>query len=396
MVGAAVTKRSLLLFSLWAFCMGCAFSAFSYGEELPEFYRGVRAMGMGNAYTAVADDEDSVFYNPAGLAQIHQVRINLLNPKVSASKDDFSARSDVKNAAKSFDSASIARLFGKDLYFNGSVFPNLVFPHFLIGYLAQADFHLTARNLAMPNVQVRDLVDNGLVSGAGFDFHGFSRKHYVRIGASLKWMARAGFDTTIPTSKLITADKSYFEKLSGGPSRGWGTTVGIQYEIPVTRASDLVLGSAFQDIGNLTFSNDLNKSVAPPPVEQNLSAGAAYIHRFGVNRSSISNIKFSAEGRNLTQENRDPRLKLHLGSELEVGPLAFQVGMNDLAYTAGVSVDMWFLKVAAATYAVENETLGYMDLERRYILQLSFSLGFSGKSRTMRQDDRYKYPRDFY
>lgn len=38
--------------------------------EIPFFFDGPRSMGMGGAFTAVADDENAIQYNPAGLAQI--------------------------------------------------------------------------------------------------------------------------------------------------------------------------------------------------------------------------------------------------------------------------------------------------------------------------------------
>ncbi len=36
---------------------------------------GARAIGMGNAYTAMADDADSMFWNPAGMAQMKQTQM---------------------------------------------------------------------------------------------------------------------------------------------------------------------------------------------------------------------------------------------------------------------------------------------------------------------------------
>lgn len=38
---------------------------------------GARAIGMGNAYTAMADDADSMFWNPAGLAQMNKTQIGM-------------------------------------------------------------------------------------------------------------------------------------------------------------------------------------------------------------------------------------------------------------------------------------------------------------------------------
>ena len=52
-----------------------------WSTEIKEFYRGVRPMGMGNAFTALANDEDSVFYNPAGIAYNKSIKLNISNIK---------------------------------------------------------------------------------------------------------------------------------------------------------------------------------------------------------------------------------------------------------------------------------------------------------------------------
>lgn len=43
------------------------FTATLYAQEYDMIYRGPRPMGMGGAFTAVSDDENAIFYNPAGL-----------------------------------------------------------------------------------------------------------------------------------------------------------------------------------------------------------------------------------------------------------------------------------------------------------------------------------------
>jgi hypothetical protein len=45
------------------------------GADLP--YRGVRPMGMGNIFAATSDDLDAFYYNPAGIAAVRKLRIDL-------------------------------------------------------------------------------------------------------------------------------------------------------------------------------------------------------------------------------------------------------------------------------------------------------------------------------
>ncbi len=55
----------------------CAHSALGgYKDDSPDWPRlNARALGMGNAFAALADDESAIFHNPAGLGKLHRMRI---------------------------------------------------------------------------------------------------------------------------------------------------------------------------------------------------------------------------------------------------------------------------------------------------------------------------------
>lgn len=53
-------------------------------------YRGVRPMGMGNAFAAIADDGDAFYYNPAGLTIARKPRIDLQPVRLIPTQDLFS------------------------------------------------------------------------------------------------------------------------------------------------------------------------------------------------------------------------------------------------------------------------------------------------------------------
>ncbi|MBK7961582.1 MAG: hypothetical protein IPK04_10540 [Bdellovibrionales bacterium] len=62
-------------------------------------YVSPRALGMGNAFVAVANDYNALFYNPAGLARLENGEVNLSMD--FGATDSFSAfAKDVSNAAK--------------------------------------------------------------------------------------------------------------------------------------------------------------------------------------------------------------------------------------------------------------------------------------------------------
>jgi hypothetical protein len=60
-------------------------------------YRGVRAMGMGNAFNAISDDNDSVYYNPAGMTSIRKVKIYIQPVRLVPTVDFFKEIKDIND-----------------------------------------------------------------------------------------------------------------------------------------------------------------------------------------------------------------------------------------------------------------------------------------------------------
>jgi len=64
-------------------------TAFEYMTPLEHQYRSVKAMGMGNAFGAVANDSDAFFYNPAGIASIKDTRVDLQPMGIIITRDIY-------------------------------------------------------------------------------------------------------------------------------------------------------------------------------------------------------------------------------------------------------------------------------------------------------------------
>lgn len=363
-------------------------------RELPEFYRGVRATALGGAFTALSDDADAVFYNPAGLALQDRFEVRLVNPKLDITTDDLTIVGNMRSASKKLDSQSVSEFFGKHIYGNVSGFPALHFPYFTIGYYANAQAGILARNLSLPTVEAYYYFDRGIVGGFGYEWKGLARHHFLRIGTSVKYLTREAFDREITLTELVVADSSYFTDLIAGPATGISLGLGTQYEMPLTKSQNVILGVAWQDIGDTNFGSRAATN-KPPSIEDNLSVGAAWIFHFArLSHPDASNFKLSMDWRHLTQSNIDPRLRMHFGAELDLGDLSIQGGINQSNLTAGAKLDLWFLEVSAVTYGVDTQSMAGLDREHRYMAQVTLKLDLLGKkSNSMRGVERKKYPR---
>lgn len=59
------------------------------GSILDIKYRAVRAMGMGDAFSALADDGDAFFYNPSGIIRSKKIRIDIQPIRLIPTKDFY-------------------------------------------------------------------------------------------------------------------------------------------------------------------------------------------------------------------------------------------------------------------------------------------------------------------
>ncbi|MDR2192764.1 MAG: hypothetical protein LBO62_07815 [Endomicrobium sp.] len=81
-------KKFFILLSLLAFFSSPAFALFDTS------YWGVRALGMGGAYTAVADDADAPGYNIAGIASLKKTEIVFTSARLFAGVDGYDIGTD--------------------------------------------------------------------------------------------------------------------------------------------------------------------------------------------------------------------------------------------------------------------------------------------------------------
>ena len=80
MNGGKMTRNSILVAAALLIAMTTFATAGEPGSSGFTFLRlgnGARAGGMGEAFTAVADDATSIYWNPAGMASVEEVELNL-------------------------------------------------------------------------------------------------------------------------------------------------------------------------------------------------------------------------------------------------------------------------------------------------------------------------------
>ncbi|MFZ5864067.1 MAG: hypothetical protein ACOYXR_14680 [Nitrospirota bacterium] len=352
-------------------CLAVAHTSAAWADPLPLFYQGIRPLGMGGAFTAVADDENAMMYNPAGLNKIKGFgRFDLLNPLAAISTNTIEFAQDLQDVADAQDETQQAILaadlldkwLGERFHARAAVFPNLTVHNFGVGVLGQGQFDGAVHNAAGSNaLDIRGGYDiAGVVSGAmGFSPFGST----LRVGVTGKYVQRSLLDQSYTANDLVQQDGIDLDRdLLDGSGFGFDAGVILGFPLPLSPS----VGVAVQNIGDV----DLGDAGILP---QQINMGVALEPSLGFGRLTLA-----ADMLDVTKElgaDNDMGKRLHAGAEFAFpAVLSLRVGMNQGYLAAGATMDLRILKIAYAYSIEEVGAFAGQDPDRRHVAQLS--LGF--------------------
>ena len=330
-------------------------------DELRQLYHGARAQAMGGAYVGLADDEEAVFLNPAGLAGNQGMSFHYLPMDLSTSSDLISGVRDGSSAFKNLSGDSLNVVMGKNLYAGGTIAPTLLLRNFALAFLVDQQYALYSQNIAQPKLTFGDQTTDGIQAAYGFALKpGRRKKGELRFGIAAKMMYRRGGYHTLPLTTLLTLSRSQINQLIGNYGTGYGVDLGTQYIYRLKKNFTLSAGLVYTDIG------DMNFGVGPDAQKGNMTAGFAAQYTYG-------NIKFTTTYDYAhILENTDWRKKNHVGLEIALPFVTLYGGIYQVSPSYGASVDIWVIKVTALSYTEELGAFAYQNQRQTYMLRLDF------------------------
>ncbi|MGK5087414.1 hypothetical protein WDW86_07630 [Bdellovibrionota bacterium FG-2] len=333
-------------------------------SELRELYRGPRAQAMGNAFVAVADDEQAIFYNPAGLAGNTKTKITYLAADLEASNDLIFGVGANLGAFSKLGSDTINNVMGKDIYARATVAPSITIPGFGLAVLVDDQAALFAKNKALPHITLGYQATNGIQAGFGFALGGKKRKRRseLRVGAAGKMLWRRGGYHEIPLMDMFKINANTLGDMTGGYERGFGGDLGAQYLFDVNPHLLLSSGLAYTDILDTKFGGIADRQPS------NLSTGIAATYHF--KRASTT---LAYDYRHMLTTT-DSRKKSHLGWELSIPLISVYAGLNQMAFCYGATLDLFLFKIRALSYAEDMAAFANLESQRRYMFHIDFSL----------------------
>lgn len=336
----------------------------AYSEEFDFFYRGVRPLGMGDAFTAIADDENAAFYNPAGLDSVKEGRIELfpLLVEISSNTTDLiNDLGDIDTDDVATTTDTLRKHIGKPQHVRTSFFPNYTRHNLEFGVLASARFDGEVHQPSFPFVDVDGGADAGVVLALARGFDARGGKDRLKLGVTGMYVQRKGLSRRYTAVDIADRDYDFQDDMKTG--NAFGITVGAIYALNKTFLKPSI-GIVVQNAGDMDFGSEVGK------VEQSINVGVAlsdFIWKFP--------FRFALDYKDLTNnlgDDKDKGKRIYLGAELDLlKMLSIRAGLNQGYASFGAEFRLWIIKIAYARYNEEVGAYAGQKKDERQILQIT-------------------------
>jgi len=357
-------------------------------------YQSTRALGMGDAFVATANDYTALFYNPAGLARREQGQLNM-SIEVGGSLDTQKFYKDLDTVQKGTyanDGAKqvayadlLNQYYGKTLGLRLKAFEGIwVRPNWGIG-IVPLDFTLDAQvhNQGTPALDVRAFADTTVAYGYGDDLHGVVPGR-LSWGTTVKFINRGYINREVNALSLVTdphtvskedARDGYTADFDLGtlysprvPTEGFFSVFQLAkptFGAVVRNALDYGFGSSFKLLNKTQVE-------APEKLHRVLDLGA----KFEYPELWIFGGRGEIDIRDIGHPNFTWRRAFHLGFEFDWTVATwwkghYRIGVNQGYPTFGISALLFIFNLDLVTYGEEVGTYHNPKENRVYMAKLN-------------------------
>jgi len=322
--------------------------------------RGIRPLGMGDAFVAVAEDRNALYYNPAGLSNVTRTRISGFGIHGAIDNEFFEVVNFIQEHEDEFsDLASIDAAFFDELApyddrwvgADAGAYLDFTRPGMGLGVYSAGRAQVKVdRGVYEPRVEANVLDD--IVAVAGGSMH--LGRGDVSVGGALKVIWRRQFARALTARELVDFQAADLADRLTGADSGFSMDLGALWQPKGSRFSG---GAVLRDAAG---------TVAGESVGAAFDLGGAW-------RPS-RRVVVAADLRDLFDGNSAFGTKIRLGAEARVAVVAFRAGIHQGYPALGASLGSTLL---AVDYAFYGRELGELPgAESQYLHAVEARLGF--------------------
>ncbi len=350
--------------------------------DIHQQYISTRAMGMGNAQVAVADDESAMFFNPAGLPQLKEGKFNIFN-KVTFSPDILDFADDLDKAGSDSQAISDVLVSNYDQHFSarasilGFIWAR---PTWSVAFIpGDVTVNASLDQGVGPSINLTAFQDTTLAFAKAWNLKSV-KKGTLDVGVTAKMIYRAHLDkivdiTSIQNDKVLEAEDSD-EGLTMDFDIGamWHAPSSATGFWSVLKPSAGLVVRNVLDYGYLSnmalYADDKNGD--PEDLNRVVDIGTS----FELPKWSVWSTRFAFDVRDILHPYWTIEKGIHIGLEFNWEMYSWwkggwRAGLNQGYWTAGFTGQMSIFKLELASYGREVGTSSNKVEDRVYMLTTS-------------------------
>lgn len=318
---------------------------------------------MGNAYSAVVTDGDSLFYNPAGLGRAEGINLRLLNLNLGLNGENVYNTVQKVSSSSSSGIDRFSEIFGERLWVGTGGKMTLTVRNFALGIYDSGYVGLELKDPILPYFDVNYINDYGFVIGSAFKLGPSSH-----FGVSAKRINRTGATQPFGVSTFLDGNTEAIQANINRKGTGYGADIGFTWEIPAP--FNPVISGVWKDVGTTTFLKATG-SEKPDRILDEKILGLAAGFDF-----ALFGMTTAIDFKHLNRYDENIGKKIHMGLEFDLPLIDIRGGFSQGYYSIGTSIDLFLFQLDLAYYGVELGEYPGQEEDRRLQIALTMDLGF--------------------